>query len=1012
MKLPELAIKNYQFTIVVTLLIALVGIVTFITMPRSEDPQNEMAGTVITVIYPGATPEDLEKLVIDPIEEKLNELDDIKKMESKAFDGVAAVTIEFTTGSDPEDKYRKVLEAMNVVEKDLPEEIFEIDKQKFTVMDVSILQLALVTDSVDYTVLEDQAENLKRVIEKSYGVRNVEIMANPEREVRVSVDFERMAQLGVSMQQLTSAIQSNNVNVPGGSIDIGYKKYNILTSGEYENLDEIKNTVVHQAMGQVIRLKDLANVEFAYEDNKYLARYNGRKAVFVNVTQKKNTNIYRIDEKLQPKIEAFQHELPESVELKTVLNQAEAVRFRVGDFFMNFFQGIILVGFFILIAIGVRASFIVMTAIPVSVLIGLTLLDLSNYGLQQMSIAGLIIALGLLVDNSIAVVENIHRYIDLGYSRKDAAIKGTKEIGWALVSSTVTTVLAFVPMISIGGPTGDFIRSMAVVVVYTLIASLVIALTFTPYFASVILKIKEKSKNRQSIVTRIIHNVYPKLLGAALKRPWLTIGLTILIFAGSLSLFGLIGVSFFPKAQKAQLLINIETPEGSSFQKTDKVVRNVEALLNQEEFVTHYASNIGHGNPQVYYNENPISYSVTTGQIFVTLKEYDADVIDPLVEKLRAQFGRYPGADIEVKEFIQGPPVEAPIAIKVTGNDLNTLRKVSADVEEIIATTPLAFNVDNPLKSTKTDVKVKIDPVKAGVFGVNLLDVDMAVKTNISGTAIGKYRDPEGEEYDMVLRMPDVSGQSMHSFDKIYVANAMGAQVPLKQVANIELESSLKQVSHYNMDRQNTITADVTDLGLAASITNTIIDKLDQYPFPAGFGYFVGGQLESQEESFGDMGRVLLLALIGIFAILVLQFKSFTQPLIIYSAIPLAVTGAFVALFITGYSFSFMAFVGLTSLIGIVVNDSIILVDFTNQLRQQGKEKTISIIEAGQTRFMPIILTTVTTIGGLLPLTLRGGDMWAPMGWAIIGGLLFATLLSLIIVPVLYKVFSKKDGNS
>ena len=1009
MKLPELAIKNHQFTIVIVLLITLVGVVTFISMPRSEDPQNEFPGTSITIVYPGATPEDMEKLVINPIEEELNELDDIKKMESKAYDGFAFTAIEFTTGSDAEDKYRKVLEAMNNVEKDLPDEIVEIEKKKFTVMDVSILQLALVSETADFHELEDLGDDLKKSIEKGYGIRKVELLAVPEREVRISVDFERMAQLGVSIGQLQRALQSSHANIPGGSIDVGKKKFSILTSGEFENLDEIRNSVIQQSNGYLVRLKDVAEVDFAYEDDKYLARFNGEKAIYINVLQKKNTNIYQIDDNIRPKIADFEAQLPQDIRLETVMNQAEAVRLRVGDFFMNFMQGILLVGFCILIAVGVRASMIVMVAIPISVLIGLTLLDLSNYGLQQMSIAGLIIALGLLVDNSIAVVENISRYLEMGFSRKEAAIKGTSEIGWALVSSTVTTVLAFLPMISIGGPTGDFIRSMAIIVVYTLIASLVIALNFTPFFSSVILRLKKKNDpKKKSFVKRFIETGYPNFLKKTLQRPWLTLGVTTVVFLGSLSLFGLIGVSFFPKAQKAQLLINVKTPEGSSFQATDEVVKNVEMLLDNEPFVKHYASNIGASNPQVYYNEQSNNISANRGQIFVTLKEYDENQIDPMVLQLRQIFERYPGADIEVKEFIQGPPVEAPIAIKVIGNDLNNLNAVSRDVEAIISGTKDVLNVNNPLKNSKTDLQVNVDPVKAGVYGVNLMDIDIAVKTNISGSTIGTYKDSKGDEYDMILRMPNVEGQDARSFNKVYVTNALGSEVPLKQVANLEFKSSFKQISHFNMDRQNTITADVTDIGKAAAITTEIIAQLEQYEFPSGFRYFVGGQMESQEESFGDMGRVLLIALIGIFAVLVLQFKSFTQPLIIYSAIPLAVTGAFIALFITGYSFSFMAFVGLTSLIGIVVNDSIILVDFTNQLRNKGKEKLQAIVEAGQTRFMPILLTSITTIGGLLPLTLTGGDMWAPMGWAIIGGLLFSTLLSLVIVPVLYKVYSLK----
>lgn len=1007
MKLPELAIKNHQFTIVIVILLVLIGVVTFITMPRSEDPQNDMAGTAINVIYPGASPEDLEQLVVDPIEEELNELEDIKKIESHAFDGAAFITIEFVAGSDPEDKYRKVLEKMNNVEPELPKEIKSVEKRKFSVMDVSIMQLALVSGSTSYEQLEDHAERLKKKIEKSYGIRKVNILAVPEREVRIVTDFERMANLNISHNQLAHAIQSANANIPGGTIDVGSRKFSVKTSGSYENLDEIRNTIVSASSTSLVKVNDVAKVEFADEQDNYIARYNGSTAIFINVLQKKNTNIYEIDNLLQPKISSFENSLPEGIRLETVLNQANTVRARIGDFFINFSQGILLVGLFILIAVGIRASMVVMIAIPVSVLIGLTLLDLSGYGMQQMSIAGLIIALGLLVDNSIAVVENIQRYLEKGHSKIDAAINGTKEIGWALVSATATTVLAFVPMAFIGGPTGDFIRSLAIVVIYTLVASLVIALTFTPYFSSVLLKFKEK-KNKETISGKIINNYYVKILKASLDKPRLTIAMVALVFVGSLSLFGLIGVSFFPKAEKAQLLINVNTPEGSNFTKTNEAVKYVENVLEEYDEVVKVASNIGKSNPRVYYNIFSSSFSVTHGQLFVTLKGYESEAMINLVDDLRNRFDSYPSASIEVKEFIQGPPVEAPIAIKIMGDDLDVIREISKDVENIMNETTGVINVENILTSSKTSLKLDVDYQRAGMFGVGISDVDLAVRTHISGTQIGEFRNNKGETFNLKIRMPFDKNPGYEELERVYVNNHQGTPIPLRQVADIRFEQSMKKISHYNLDRQNTITADVVDIGQAAPLTEKIIAKLNNYDLPEGYSFYAGGQLEEQQESFGDMGKVLLVSLIGIFAVLVLQFRSFTQPLIIYSAIPLAVTGAFLALFITGHSFSFMAFVGLTSLIGIVVNDSIILVDYANQVRAAGSGFIDAIVEAGKTRFVPIILTTVTTIAGLLPLTLRGGDMWAPMGWAIIGGLLSSTVLCLIVVPVLYKLYSKK----
>jgi len=1011
MKLPQIAIKNHQFTLVIIVLIVLNGLVAFLTMPKYEDPLSSYPFTSVVVIHPGATPENMENLVIDPIEEVINELEDIKNITSTAFDGGAMVGIEYEDGIDIEEKYRAVVEKVNSIRNELPEDLYSLEINKPSVLDVSIFQIAVYSDFSDYEALENVAERLKKRLEKIYGVREVDIDAIPEKQVSISLDFERLAQLNIPVNQIIGIVGGEGASIPGGDLDIGTKRFNIITSGDFETLDEIRNTVIYAANESVIRLSDVARVNYDYEKNKYYARLNGIPAVWVSVKQKGGINIYGIADEINQDLELFRKVLPADVSLEVVMDQSESVRYRIDDFFSNFLQGILLVGILILIVIGFRASMVVMMAIPISVLIGLTLLDLSGFGLQQMSVAGLIIALGLLVDNSIAVVENIVRFLEMGYSKKEAAIKGTGEIGWALISSTLTTVLAFFPMIILPGPTGDFIRSLAVVVVYTLMASLIIALTFTPYMGSVILKLKTKKK-KENWIERIINHRYPVLLQAILDWPKTSIGLTSVIFISSISLVGIVGVSFFPKAEKAQLLIDVNTPEGSNLARTNEAVKFVESELEKIDQVEKIASNIGHGNPQVYYNRMPRNYATNHGQLFISLKSYDNYKMNELVRNLRKTFGVYPGAKIEVKEFIQGPPIEAPIAVKIIGNDMDKLKRVSGDVENILQSYIGVINVNNPISEKRINLEVDINRQKASIMGVLINDVDQAVRINMAGIEVGKYQDNEGEYYDIILRNPGHQALDMNDFEKIFVPSQTGEQIKLSHVADLKLTESMIQIDHYNLDRVVSVTADVeTDNVSVFDITDRIDEYLASYEFPEDVTYKIGGEQESRSDSFGNMGQALIVALIGIFAILVLQFKSFTQPLIIYAAIPLSVTGSFIALFITGHSFSFMAFVGLTSLVGIVVNDSIVLVDYANQVRAAGKNIVGAVVEAGKTRFMPILLTTLTTVAGLLPLTLRGGDMWAPMGWAIIGGLILSTFLSLLIVPLLYKIFSTQDAG-
>ncbi len=1010
MRLPRLAIENHQFTLIIIATLIITGVVSFFTMPRSEDPQVSPAGSSVYVVYPGANPVDMEELVVDPIEESINELEDIKDLNASAEDGLAVISVEFESGSDPDKKYSDVVQKVNSIREKLPADILSLESIKWSVSDVNIIQAALVSDSASYRRLEKQADDLKKRLEKVPGVKRSETWAFPQQEVRISADLEKMAQMHIPLQQVMGAIQSANQIIPGGNIDIGSRRFNIQTSGSYQSLDDLRNTIVHSAGGKIVYLKDVATVTFGYEDESYSARVNGQRAVFVTAKQKEGTNIFTIHDGIKKQLSGFEEQLPPDIHLQVVFDQSKSVSHRVSGFFMNLLQGLILVGLVILLAVDVRASLIVMLVIPFSILIALGFVDLSHYGIQQMSIAGLVIALGLLVDNAIVVTENIARFMKLGYRPKEAAVKGTEQIAWPVVSATLTTVLAFIPIIMMRNITGDFIRSMPVTVIYTLSASLLIALTLTPFLSSKFLKVS--ASDRETRIRRWLnHQVetrYRRTLDFSLSRPLLVIMLALGIFVVSLGLFPLVGVSFFPKAEKPQLLINVKAPQGTSMAKTDSLAGYVESKLTNMPQIESYSTNIGHGNPRIYYNISPEREKSNHAQIFVQLKKYQPDEFAAFIDTLRNELSGFPGAKIEVKEFEQGPPVEAPIAIRIFGDNLSMLRRISRDVENMIAAIPGTININNPMSTSKTDLHVKIDRAKAGILGVPLVEIDRTVRASIAGLPVSGYRDAEGKEYNITVRLPVGNSPRITDFDKIYVASVTGAQIPLKQIARLEFRATPMIIDHHDLERNVMVTADMMKGYSVDDAGRVLIRKLDNYNWPNSYRYAAGGELESREESFGGMMQAVIIAMLAIFGVLVLQFRSYLQPVIVFAAIPLAIIGSIIALLITGNSFSFTAFVGLTSLVGIVVNNSIILVDYTNQLRAEGKATVAALKEASETRFIPILLTTGTTIGGLLPLTLGGGSLWAPMGWTIIGGLFVSTFLTLIIVPVLYKLFITK----
>jgi multidrug efflux pump subunit AcrB len=1010
MKLPKVSIENHQFTIVIVILLMLSGIISMVRMPKSEDPPVAKPGSSVIVVYPGATPEDLEQLVAIPIEEALNELDDIKKLESTCQDGLANIGIEFYAGCDPDEKFSDVNEKVNRIRGDLPEDILRVETMRWSVSDTNFLQIALISDEMEYRDLEQQAENLEKALKKIIGVKRVETWAYPKQEIRVSLDLEKMAQLNIPVNNVLGAIKSSNMNIPGGTIDAGFKRFSVQTSGAYKSILQLKNTIIHSDGKKVLYLKDIASVSYSYEDNNYFARYNGKRAVFVTVNQKEHTNIFDIMKQIRLRVEEFEDHLPQEMELAYVYNQSESVHQRLSSFFSSLLQGIFLVGIVILLTIGFRGSIIVIMAIPLSLTIAIGFVDKSGFGLEQMSIAGLVITLGLLVDNAIVVVENINRFIGKGETRINAAIKGSSQIGWAIVSATATTVLAFVPIASMKDVSGEFIRSMPITVIFTLTVSLVLALTFTPYISIKVLSASDKQRTSKAMtwMHRFIQTHYSRWLDFALGKPGLIILLAVLFLIGSLALLPFIGVSFFPKAEKNQFFINIHLPEGSSISGTDQVVSYVENRLKSRSEVEQYTSNIGRSNPRIYYNIIEKRRKSNRAQIFVKLKEQTSrKKMGALVSELRDDFNNFPGAIIEVKELEQGPPLEAPVEIKVVGDNLDILKKVALDVEDIFKKIPGLININNPLGTSKTDIRVNINREKAAMYGIPLMDLDRTIRMSIAGITISKFLDKEGKEYNIVVRSNQKENR-MDVFDRIYVSSYNGMLIPLKQVASIQLKKSSSMITHYNLERNVTIRSDVKSGYSVSRLTQSIVDKLNTYRWPVGYRFFVGGEQESQERSFGGMAEAMVIAIVAIFAVLVLQFKSFVQPLIVYAALPLAIIGSVITLLITGYTFSFTAFVGLTSLVGIVVNNSIILVDYTNQLRKGGLELLVAIKEAGKTRFVPIILTTLTTIGGLLPLTLRGGTLWAPMGWTIIGGLLTSTILTLIVVPVLYKIFEQK----
>ena len=1005
MFLPRVAIKNAQFTFTIVILLVLVGIVSYFHMPRSEDPQFDIPITLLEIIYPGASPTDIETLVVDPLEEEFAEIEGIKKIESQIKNGGARIEVTFLYGSDPNAAYNEVKQAVSSVKPTLPEGVQDVLVLKATPTSVAIIQLALWSDSTDYKKMEFHAKQLEKRLEAIEAVKKADIWGYPTQVVAVDLNLAMLKHYGISVATINALLQKRAINITPGFVDANTRRFNVKTSGNFQHLDELNNTVVFSNESAVIRLKDVANVQFSSREANYLAYYDGKPVIFLTAEQRMNTNIFALTKAIDEEIAAFRQTLPDTIKIATLFKQSGGVENRVNGFFDNLWQGLVLVGLMSLIFLGVREAVVVIIAIPLSFLIAIGWLDFAGFGLQQMSIVGLIIALGLLVDNAIVVTESIHREKKKTADLVEASTSGTSKVGWAITSGTVTTMLAFLPMLMLASDTGDFVRSMPVTVVLVLLASLLVALTVTPLLASKFFSRKEsKIKTLQFYVNSFAERYYTTWLSRLMNAKLLMlIGAFIALFAMA-SLFGQVGVSLFPKAEKSMLLIDVETPANSSLDYTNKVMHSMTEFIETQPYVDKIALNVGNSNPRIYYNEIPKRGVASYGQLLLVLKAYDEKEVNALVSALRAEFSKWHQAKITVKEFTQGPVTDQPITVRLISESLSDLERVAADLQNKIASIPGAINLDNPIGIANTELALVIDYDKAALSGVDINQLDNSIQTALSGTFIGQFNDSNGENYPILVRRPksDLAGLS-----DITIVNQQGKNVPLGQFVEMKLQKGRTDFFHYQKLRMARVSADAAQGYSVQEITTEVVSYLDNYQLPAGMYYLLGGEEESRQESFAGLSQIMLITAIGIFAILVLQFKSFLQPLVIFTSIPFAMTGAVLGLYLTGLSFSMMAFIGLISLFGIVVNNAIILVDTTNKNLADKMTKKQAILSASSTRFTPILLTTITTIGGLLPLTLFGGSLWQPLGVVIISGLCISAVASFIIVPILTELFTK-----
>lgn len=1001
MKLVAPAIKRYRLTILGVMLLITLGILTYIIIPRQEDPLINPPGATVIVAYPGAGPREVERYISRLVEEKINEMDNVEEVLSSSSRGSSVIMIRFDMDTDIDKNMQELREKIGAIEGELPEETLEPEIIRWESRTVSLI--INLSGPFTFSELYRYGKFIKRDLEKIPQIMSLDIEGNQEREVHVEINEKRLSQYMISLNEVIGNLRAKNISIPGGNMDLGRRSYLVRTDEEFRSPKEINRTIVGAFGGRPVSLDDLATVKDTYERPEFLIRFNGRESINILVTQKTRSNLLSLSRNVRLRLDEISEDLPPRLKVEIFADQALTVSQRLSDFRNNLALGAVLVLFVTFILMNARMAFIVAFVIPLSICFALIMIYQFGHTLNQITLASMVVVLGMLVDNGIVVVENIQRHLSLKKERLEAVLDGSSEVLGAVTSSTITTVLAFTPLLFMSGDTGQFIRGIPLTMIFALTGSLMAAV-----FVSPLMSYRFLNRNHENHQTegRTIKG-YLGILMWCLNHKVPTLTLILTTFIASLNFIPRLGLQFFPKAEKDIFVIEVSMPQGTNIQTTSALVGRIEKILMERDDVADVMAHIGGNGPKIYYNINFVrSRSADRAQLFVTIKKDRAGITSSdIIKELRILLHRLSGARIELMELEQGPPVGAPIAIKFKGDDLDVLKELALSYKRIIEEIPGAVDVTDNASEMLPQIKIRIDSEKARLLGITNAVIATTVRSALFGVTAGSFR-LEDEEVDVVVSFSESSRNRIESVKELYLSSPGGFKVPFSQVADLDIVSDIGKIEREDLTRTVTLRSDIQDV-LSENVVNALKLRASYIPIPSGYLVEYEGETKERTESFISLGYAMIAALMLVYIVLVAQFNSYKQPFAIALSLPFGLVGAVLGLWITGYPFGFMAFLGVVSLTGIVVNDSIVLIDFINVSRKEGLSIRESVVEAGKIRFRPVMLTTVSTVGGLLPLAVRGGSLWGPMGNVIIFGLSVSTLLTLILIPVMYEVLER-----
>ena len=1086
MIVSDTAVSQRISVLVLALIILIFGTYCYRVLPRESEPDITIPNVFVSTSYKGVASKDIETSITIEIEKKLKGLEGVKKIHSVSSEGLSSINIEFITGTDIDDALQKVRDRVDEAKNELPADLEEDP----SVFEVNFSELPIVVFSLSGTCgivcLKEIADDLKDDIEAIQGVLEAEVTGGIEREIRVEVFPEKLAYYNIPIFALQNVVTQENRNTSGGVIRLGEGRFQLRVPGEFESPDDIYHLIVGTHKGQAVYLKDVARVIDGFKDETSRSRLNGREAVNIMVKKRAGENIIAITDGVDELLERVQPTWPKGTEITKLMDKAKDTRNKVADLENNILSGLVLVVFVILFAMGIRNAILVSLAIPFSMLLSFTVLYLMDITLNMVVLFSLTLALGMLVDNAIVIVENIYRYLEQGVPRLEAAQKATSEVAYAVIGSTMTTLAAFSPMLFWPGIMGEFMSYLPLTLIVTLSSSLFVAMVINPALAAIFMKVrpangkisetgKIKNPSAEEIaragespvaISGPVLTVYTKSLQQAFNHKIVVILMAVCVLVLLIQIWLLsVGlekpVEFFPNIEPNAMYVNLDTPEGASLEYVDSVVRQVEEAVNGGHIVPQdfgsaldqymasyepkehekkdgrkffgpsdianidyiYAKSVVTSGPGMMFDPNAPNH---VGIQFIDLEDRIRASSESM-EKIRERVKNIPGAKITVAEQEEGPPTGAAINIEIAGDDFEILGGIAKTIRELIANVPFVVDIrDDYVEGTPT-VRVKLDRQKAALFDLTTSNIGTALKTAYNGLEVSTYREGD-EDYDITVQLSDTSRRVTDVLRELMLPTPSGKMVPLTTLARIEFAGGLGDIVRINHERVVTVKANVDENKIPGPVARAQAEEmLKSFPMPPGYRLTFTGEFEFQKESEEFLTKAFAIALFLIFLILVTQFNSVAQPFIIMTAVILSLGGAFLGLTVIGSPFGIiMTGVGVISLAGVVVNNGIVLVDYINKLRKRGYELREAVVAAGATRLRPVVLTAVTTILGLLPMVTgvsydfhklaiswvsESSQWWSSMAIVVIFGLMVATFLTLLVVPVLYVLIEESKGK-